>query len=65
MKKVLNKWQIHFRFGRDYRTLERGWKEITFGILKIHTLSDEGEMLNKRNYAGFLLKFLVWFPIDY
>ena len=64
MKKVINKWQIHWSFGRLMATLERGWKEISFGIFKIHTMPKEGEMLNKKMYKGFLTKFHIWFPID-
>lgn len=64
MKKILNKWQIHFYFGRDYQCYERGWKKFEFGILKIKRIPDEGESLHKQLYDGFITKFYLWLPID-
>jgi hypothetical protein len=64
MKKVINEWQIHFKFGRDYRTLERGWKIIEFGIIKFINFPKEGFEISKQNYKGFLIRFMAWFPID-
>lgn len=64
MKPILNKWQWHFYFGKDYSRLDRGWKEVNLGILKIHTMPEEGERLWKKHYKGFLLRFFIWLPID-
>jgi len=63
MKKT-NKWQVYARFGRDMRSMERGWKRVDFAVLRIHTTPDEGAMLHKKQYHGFWIKFVIWFPID-
>lgn len=65
MKRIINKWQIHWYFGREWEKMDRGWKKVSFGIFKVHTLPEEGAMLSKRMYKGFLIKFCIWFPIDY
>lgn len=65
MKKEAYKWQFHFTFGRDYQTHERGWKMVEFGILNLHLFPEPGEMLQRRHYRGFLLKFYIWFPLDF
>ena len=64
MKKEINKWQIHFTFSRDYFTFARGWKQFIFGIFKLHTLPQEGEMITSKDYKGFIIKFYIWLPID-
>lgn len=63
--KKLNKWQYDFYFGRDYRIFERGWKIVRFGIFNIHTMPEEGYVLQKKHYKGFILKFYIWLPIDF
>ena len=65
MKEILNKWQIHFFFGRDFRTLERGWKRLEFGIFKIIKFPEENEMLWNKYYNGFFWRFKIWIPIDF
>jgi hypothetical protein len=65
MKYLLNKWQTHFYFGKDYTVIERGWKQIEFGIMKFTSYPNEGCKHTKKNYNGFLLKFYMWFPIDF
>lgn len=65
MKKIKNKWQCHFRFGHDPRFLEQGWREVQFGILNIVDFPPEGQYLTKKYYKGFLIKFKIWFPIDF
>lgn len=64
MKNILNKWQLVWFFGRDYRTLERGWKVVRLGIINIHTKPEEGVILTKRYYKGFVIQFIIWLPID-
>lgn len=64
MKKILNKWQAHFYFGRNHCTDERGWKTVEFGILKFIFLPREGEWMGKEHYKGFFVKFYIWFPVD-
>lgn len=65
MKKT-NKWQIWCRpFERNYARFDgQGWHVFDFGIIKIHTMPEEGEMIGKRNYYGFTIRFSYWFPID-
>lgn len=65
IQKILNKWQVHFHFGKDYRTIERGWKQCEFGIFNIHTEPEDGTMLHSGLYRGFLFRFYVWLPIDF
>jgi hypothetical protein len=64
MKQELNKWQVTFYFGRDYRTMERGWKQVRFGIFNLHTMPEAGVMIHKELYRGFIWQFYIWLPID-
>ena len=64
MKPVLNKWQAVWYFGKDYRTMERGWKQVEFGILNLQHFPESGVMIHKNMYKGFLLRFYIWLPID-
>ncbi len=64
MKTTLDKWQFVFSAGRDYRTFDRGWKQVAFGFFKLHHLPLEGERLHKGHYKGFFLTFYVWVPIE-
>ena len=63
IKKEINKWQFYFCFGTNPCMIENGWKQVSFGIFKIHTLPEQGEMLYNKHYKGFLIKFNIWFPI--
>jgi hypothetical protein len=66
MKPILNKWQIVFKYGRDWRTSERGWKRLEFGILNLHYIpEDAGRMIDPSMYKGFLKHVYIWFPIDF
>ena len=64
MKRILNKWQVHWKFGRDQTRLESGWKIVEFGILKIIKFPEQGERLYKIHYKGFTIKFRVWLPVE-
>lgn len=64
MKKILNKWQIHWGFGKDPERLESGWKRLDFGIFKIVEFPKEGERLHKPQYKGFILKLRIWLPVE-
>jgi len=64
-KPPLNKWHSHFSFSRDYQRMDRGWKIIVFGILNVHHLPEPGSILmRKRDYKGFLLRIVFFFPIE-
>lgn len=65
IKKQVNKWQLVFSFGRDFRTMERGWKQVVFGVFNIHRLPEAGMMLHKGFYQGFILRFYIWLPVDF
>jgi hypothetical protein len=50
---ILNKWQFEF-------TLQNSWVmkygfEFQFGLFKITKFPNEGEMLSKKDYKGFLI----------
>jgi len=64
MKKTLNKWQIGMSLVKDYRSMEMGWKIFNFYFINLKSIPDQGEMLHKRNYKGFIIKFAVWIPFD-
>ena len=62
MKKELNKWQFFFRKKDWYerpRNEQEGWRYITFGIVKIVELPEEGDTIEKKHYKG------VWIHLDY
>lgn len=60
-----NKWQFLFNLGRDYRRMtEAGWHTLEFGILKFHRFPEEGGMYSPKDYKGFVIRFMFWFPID-
>lgn len=63
MKKILNKWQVHFHMGRRMDYVEAGWYAFSFGVIKLLSLPKEGLAITKRNYKGFLIKFYFWLPI--
>jgi hypothetical protein len=53
MKHILNKWQFQLSLNKNYI---RGYGYVLMvGILKITSLPDEGFMLSKKNYKGFLI----------
>lgn len=62
--KLNNKWQIFFQLSRDVVRRETGWKQIVFGIFKLHTMPMEGERINKGLYKGFILNYRFFFPIE-
>ena len=63
-KRILNKWQITLKLHRDVLRIERGWKYFEFGIFKLKWIPEEGEILRKSHYSGFIIKFFIWFPIE-
>lgn len=67
MKRILNKWQFHFRpCGNRYAGVYSvGWHPFELGIFKIHTYPKDGEEFYKKHYHGFILRFMWWFPIDF
>lgn len=64
MKAVPYKWSTIFHFGKDYHSYDRGWRTLTFGILKIHTEPTPGESLHRGLYKGFLFSAHIWIPIE-
>lgn len=68
MKKILNKWQLHWLFFPDYERRETGWRRWEFGIFKIINFPREGQLLfndpGNRMYWGFLIKLRIWFPFE-
>lgn len=65
MKRILNKWQAHWEFHREWQMgPASGWRRLEFGILKIIKFPPEGQVLTKDCYKGFAFKFLIWLPIE-
>jgi len=65
MKNIeLNKWNIGISIKRDYARYERGWRVFHFQLLKLIRKPVEGEMIHKKDYKGFWIKFAFWLPIE-
>jgi hypothetical protein len=64
MKRTLNKWQFIYSNMRDYARMDCGWKQFRIGVIRLKSAPQEGDMLMKYNYDGFILSFNYWFPID-
>jgi len=55
MQHILNKWQYLFYWGTDpMRGLDS--RQFHFGIFKLISFPNEGEMIEKTNYKGFWIK---------
>jgi len=66
MKSIINKWQFEISCSDEaWKYRATGWKLITFGIFKIHTIPEEGTMLHKGLYKGFRISMLVFVPISF
>jgi hypothetical protein len=65
MKRVLNKWQIVWRFGRDWMRLQPGWYTAAIGIVNYKQFPPEGEYPKaKRDYRGFMVNWRFWLPFE-
>lgn len=58
---VLNKW--HFVFALSTNWMRRGGRIFQFGLFKIIQYPPIGEMINKKCYKGFWLKWEFDLPI--
>lgn len=66
-KRILNKWQWGAKINKQNQYDPRytmGWHTFELWFLKFVYFPEEGEMIQKKHYKGFLLKFNFWFPID-
>ena len=66
MKETL-KWQFWCKpFDKNYYRMDgQGWHLFELGLVKVHCLPSEGEMLQRGvNYRGIIIRFTWWFPID-
>lgn len=60
-----NKWQFLFSISRNYvRMPEMGWHTFEFGIFKFIQFPEQGGMISPKDYKGFIIRFMFWFPID-
>ncbi len=66
MKPKLNKWQIWFKpfQVRTMRIDPPGWHLFNAGIVKLHSLPENGCAVTKDHYYGFRILFIWWLPID-
>lgn len=53
MKRELNKWQFVFIWGNSWATCHH--RCFVFGIFKLTSFPEEGAMITKQNYKGFLI----------
>lgn len=53
MKKELDKWQFVFIWGDYFVSCHR--RHFVFGIFKLTSIPEEGTMITKQNYKGFLI----------
>lgn len=64
MKRELNKWQFILRSDTPIEYLALGWRRATLGIFKLTSFPEEGTQISRRNYDGFLWRWLYWLPWD-
>lgn len=57
-------WQFTFWFSRDVLRYNPGWKMAGIGLIKITKFPPEGEILTRKYYKGFLLRWRYWLPIE-
>lgn len=58
IKHVLNKWQIDLDFYKRIEYLD-GRRTFVFGIFKLTSFPEEGVLLSKKNYKGFIWEFTI------
>ena len=59
------KWQFVFRLQKRYHMIEGpGWRLFTFGIFKIIEPLKEAYTIQSHKRKGFIINFMIWFPID-
>lgn len=62
---IMELWNIQFHIGRQWCRLDTpGWRVVSIGVFKIHTIPEQGGRLQKKHYRGFRWMFLMWFPFD-
>ena len=64
MKPILNKWQSHVSFRKDYSRMESGWSVLTCAICNFTKLPPSGECYRKDDYKGFIIRLRIWLPIE-
>ena len=63
MKPILNKWQFVFRFFKRQDVYMPNLYGLQVGIFNIISLPEEGCLLGKKDYKGFILYFNILLPI--
>jgi hypothetical protein len=61
--KSLGHWQLVFLVRQDFMRNQTGWYAAQIGIIKITSKPEEGHVLGRGNYKGFLLQFRFLVPI--
>lgn len=61
---VLNKWNIHVAFTKDWARGDRGWNLFTLAIYKPTSIPEPGFVFRKPMYKGFMFKCAIWLPIS-
>lgn len=64
IRRKLNKWQLVFDVSSRLEYRNYGWRSCWFGIIKLTSFPDEGEMVQNTNYKGMLLRFMYWLPVQ-
>jgi hypothetical protein len=65
LKRQEGKWMFHLAVGRDFMYRDTwGWRLASVGILRIHTLPQEGVEIRPANYTGFLISWRYWLPFE-
>lgn len=63
LKPVQNKWQVVFTITPPVHYFAPHERELTFGILRIHTLPGNGYHIGKEHYNGFLVRLSFLLPV--
>ena len=56
------KWQIIFHYGEDMRYFIPLYRVVTFGILRLKNIPNEGFILQKKDFKGFIIKLKFYLP---
>ena len=61
IKRELNKWQWLLHYGRAFEYRDK--RRFMFGIFEIQKFPEEGKMLSKECYKGFLIRWNFNHPL--
>ena len=58
-------WQLVWKFGKDFNYMQMGWRVAHVGFIKLKLEElEEGTVLKRGQYDGFLLRWRYWLPYE-